>query len=254
MSDLSFYGIDLTINNYTEGTDVTSLMKISKFVSSEEMSQYTNVQSSSSGQSMMAAAFPVEMVPKTNEPNLQSYTKYLEQIENRRVTISLKLDGSSMTVTSDGKLCGRNFEWVEKNTSNKNYFAIQEKYNIKEKIKNSSYHVQGELVGPSIQKNPLGLKEIDFYVFNISFENHYLSHPQTVKKCEEWGFKSVPCLYSDVNVKTLPFKTVEDWLDFADKQVYPTNGKMAEGIVVKTSDDLEPRISFKVLSRKYIVK
>jgi RNA ligase (TIGR02306 family) len=242
LSEMKFYNVDP--QTLQEGMDVTNIMKITKYIPPEETSQYNTNGS--------MAPFPLHLVPKTNEPSLQMNIKFLSQIQNRRITVTLKLDGSSMTVTSNGKLCGRNFEWLAVDNSNKLYFEADSKFQLREKIKDSGLNVQGELVGPSIQKNPLKLEKIDFFVFNMFSNGKYLSHSKVEQKCQEWSLKMVPCLYNDVETSTLPFKTVEDWLQFADQQVYITSGKPAEGIVVKTSDDLEPRISFKVLSRKYV--
>jgi len=242
------YGLDPT--ELKEGQDLTLALKVTKYVSDEESGQY-----SKGGN----APFPVNQVPKTDETNLQTFTGFLQQIANRPVAITLKVDGSSMTVTDKGQLCGRNYEWTTKDNSNAAYFEMDKKYNIVETLKGTGYNVQGELVGPKIQGNPLGLKENQWLVFNVFKDGKYLPHHEVIKLCQTWGFDTVPYLYNYIDPSEVKFmdhslSTVEDWLDFADAQVYPTNKKGAEGIVIKTVDDVQPRISFKVISRKYLLK
>lgn len=240
------YGLDPNI--LKEGQDLTQDLKVTKHVSDEEKTQYVAVPN-------MTAPFPTQTVPKTDEPNLQSLADVLASIQDRHVTVTIKVDGSSMTVTDDGKLCGRNFEWTEKDNSNSGYFEMDEKYKIREQIKGTGLQFQGELCGPKIQNNPLGLNEKKWLVFNVfdSNTNQYLAHTKVVELCDKFGFDTVPCLYDDVLVSDLPFKSVQDWLEFANKQVYATNKKTAEGIVVKTVDK-HSRVSFKVISQVYLTK
>jgi RNA ligase (TIGR02306 family) len=238
------YGLDPT--TLVEGQDITLALNTSKYVTPEELT--TQYQPKT-----IHLPFPGQQVPKTDELNLQTYISFLEQIKGRRITITLKMDGSSMTVTSDGKLCGRNFEWAQRDASNEAYYRAAEKYQIFDKLRNAGYEcaIQGELVGPKIQINPAGLKEVDWMVFNVFKDHQYLPQTEVNRLCSQWGFKTVPCLYEDVDVDSLPLKTMEDWLTLADRQTY-ANGKPAEGIVVKTVD--YPRMSFKVISRLYASK
>ena len=232
------------------GQDVTAAMKVTKYVSNSEKSQYVAPANGT-------APFPVQ-VPKTDELNAQTYPEMLEQMRGRRVAVTQKVDGSSMTYTSDGQICGRNYEWTAKTPSNAAYFAMVDKYKLDKVVKGSGYNVQGELVGPKIQKNPLQLKECKWLVYNIYHKGQYLPHAEVVKKCQEWGLDMVPCLFGspDVAFDDLPFKTVEDWVSLADKQEYahPDKPKPAEGLVIKTVDGKEPRISCKVMSRVYLTQ
>lgn len=232
------------------GQDVTAAMKVTKYVSNSEKSQYVAPANGT-------APFPVQ-VPKTDELNAQTYPEMLEQMRGRRVAVTQKVDGSSMTYTSDGQICGRNYEWTAKTPSNAAYFAMVDKYKLDKVVKGSGYNVQGELVGPKIQKNPLQLKECKWLVYNMYHKGQYLPHVEVVKKCQEWGLDTVPCLFGspDVAFDDLPFKTVEDWVSLADKQEYahPDKPNPAEGLVIKTVDGKEPRISCKVMSRVYLTQ
>jgi RNA ligase (TIGR02306 family) len=249
LSIVQSYGLDP--QGLEVGQDLTQALRVTKYVSDEEKSQYV-------AKPVNGVPFPTALVPKTDEANLQSLGDVLEKIKDRRVAITIKIDGCSATFTDDGKICGRNFQWTVRDNSNAHYFDMAEKLNILEKIKGTGWQIQSEIAGPKIQKNPLGLTENKLFVFNIfdSKSNQYLPQEQVMKICDRLEFDTVPCLYKDVAVSSLPFKTVQDWLDFANKRVYAENGAPAEGIVVKTVDNDKdhPRISFKVISQVYLSK
>ena len=246
LSVLAKYGLDPS--RVVETQDVTLETKTSKYVAPEELPQYKGISGIPPGN-----PFPTNQVPKTDEPSLQTSLKYLKMIKGRRVTITIKMDGSSMTVTSDGKLCGRNYQWTDRTPSTEAYYKVNDRFQIVEKIRGSGYSFQGELVGPKINKNTAGIGDLEWMVFNVCKDYVYLPHSEVKRLCEEYKFQTVPCLYEDVSADELPFHTIDDWLEFADNQVY-ANQARAEGIVVKTSDGLSPRISFKVLSRVYCAK
>jgi RNA ligase (TIGR02306 family) len=258
LSVLTQYGLDP--EKVRVGQDVTSALKVTKYLVPKEAFQYNK--------GAGFPAFPSDTVPKTDELNVQSANKKQNElamsgpemfaaVQNRRISITLKLDGSSMTVTSDGEICGRNYIWDREDKSNKDYFEVARKLKILEKIKGSGYHVQGELVGPKIQGNRLGLKEVDWFVFNIFSKGKYLPHSEVVKLCLEWGFSVVPSLDPELfDKKEQDMETrMKNWLQVVDKLTYPypASDKPAEGIVVKTEDHGEnlPRISFKMMSRNY---
>lgn len=252
LSIVKCYGLDP--DRLQVGQDLTQALRVTKYISDEEKSQYfSNIAKPVSG-----VPFPTNQVPKTDEPNLQSLADILEKIKDRRVAITIKIDGCSATFTDDGKICGRNYQWETRDNSNAHYFEVAEKLNILEKIKGTGWQVQSEIAGPKIQKNPLGLTENKLFVFNIfdSKTNQYLPQDQLMKICDRLDLDTAPCLFKDVAVSSLPFKTVQDWLDFANKRVYAENKLPAEGIVVKTVDNDKdhPRFSFKVISQVYLAR
>lgn len=235
------YGINL--KDLHVGQDVTSVLKVTKYVAPTEIVQYNKAAG--------FPAFPANIVPKSDECNVQSAPELFEAIQGRSISVTLKLDGASMTVTSNGQICGRNFIWDREEKVNEHYFQAEKKFQILEKINGTGFHVQGELVGPKIQGNPLSLKEVDWFVFNIFYQGSYLPHAQVIKLCAEWGFNVVPSVENFD-----PKASLEDWMDMVDQLKYPISQKPAEGIVVKTEDHggnliVVPRISFKIISRNY---
>ena len=237
LSVVKSYG--LHAHELTEGQDLTEIMKVSKYVSPSEKVQYRPPKPD-------FKAFPSYLVPKTDEPNFQSKPELLEAIRDRAIVVTVKLDGASMTVTSDGQLCGRNYVWEKEDKNNEPYFGAERKYQILSKIKESGYHFQGELCGPKIQNNTAGFEDIKWCIFNVMEKGQYLTHKDILALCHEWGFDTVP----EVKLESRP-ENAEDWLKLAESLVYPGSGKPIEGLVVKTDDDKGPRISFKVISRIY---
>jgi len=238
---VSYYGLkpeDLRI-----GQDLTSALKVTKYVAQSEVVQYNKAAG--------FPPFPDHCVPKTDERNVQSAPELFEAIQGRAISVTLKLDGASMTVTSDGQICGRNYIWDREDKSNEAYFKAERKFKILDKIKGSGYSVQGELVGPKIQGNSLGLEEVNWFVFNVFYKGKYLPHADVIKLCTAWEFYVVPSL--DYKFKLEKQTSLEDWMAMVDQLKYPISQKPAEGIVVKTEDhnDDQPRISFKIISRNY---
>jgi hypothetical protein len=125
-----------------------------------------------------------------------------------------------------------------------NYRKIAALYDIPNKLcwignSETGIVVQGELCGPGIQKNPMGLAEVDFFVFNI----YYPTLPTS-----SYGTRHVDvyCSWIDIKefcemmeLKTVPFIEAKafDWPNKAAlkeyaKGKYP-NGKDREGIVIR---------------------
>ena len=56
----------------------------------------------------------------------------------------------------------------------------------------------------------------------------------------------------DIHYNDFLCKSIDSLLGLANTICYPS-GNPAEGIVVKTDDDQEPRVSFKIMSQVYMV-
>jgi RNA ligase (TIGR02306 family) len=110
-----------------------------------------------------------------------------------------------------------------------------------------SIAIQGEMVGPSIQKNFEGVNKNEFFVFDIYDidAQKYLLPPERQAIIEEYGLRSVPV----AGVGTL-LPTVAEAIEDADGPS-GLKGKMREGWVYKS---LERDFSFKVISNRYLLK
>ena len=109
------------------------------------------------------------------------------------------------------------------------------------------YAIQWETCGPGIQSNPMGLKDIDGFMFSAyKIDQHrYLS------------FMELKCLSSLID---FPMVRIIEWgpsfiphaLETRGEGVY-RNGKQREGVVIRSQENLQGNkpISFKVINLGY---
>jgi RNA ligase (TIGR02306 family) len=204
------------------------------------------------------AAFP-GFIPKTDEIRVQSAPGVLDEIRGRPYAVTVKLDGTSATYCihrGDGTFhaCGRNQSIAEGDNL---YWQIARKYRLEEVLKESpDYAIQGEVVGPGIQKNPLGLKEKDFAAFNVyDIANaRYLDHDEARAFLAARGVPAVPVLETGA-----AFAYDQEALLTLAEGKYDGTGNEREGIVIRPlteafSPTLGGRLSFKAISNRFLLK
>ena len=217
-------------------------------------------------------------IPKTDEERIQVCAenvlpKYVES-ERDDWYASIKLDGTSCTVGlfEDGFLIGGRNQWykgpnmyTETVNKNKDMKLVLEGY----KAINGLYLVfQGELCGPGIQGNKLGLKEKEWFVFNVFVSKtgkigSYVKCDllRMMRLCDELGLKHVPIIaeenqFNFDETKTID-ETVNDLLNYVDNIKYKdyfedaSPNQIAEGVVFRLEDMTN---SFKVISNKFLLK
>lgn len=110
-----------------------------------------------------------------------------------------------------------------------------------------SIAIQGEMVGPSIQKNFEGVKQNEFFVFDIYDidEKKYLLPEERQDIIAKYSLRSVPV----EGIGPL-LNTVSETIADADGPS-GLNGKYREGFVYKS---LTRDFSFKVISNRYLLK
>ena len=255
--------------DYAEGEDLTELLKIEKYE--------PPVSNGSLGEIVHHEWY----IPKTDEERIQVCAEdVLPTYMNSDLDDwyeSIKLDGTSCTVGlfDDAFLIGGRNQWYKGNNM---YTETIKKYapdgDIKTVFENyraiNGIYVafQGELCGPGIQGNKLGLKEKEWFVFNVFVSKTGKNGTYTkcdllymLKLCEEFGFKHVPLVdFGDkFNFKETDNidQTVKNLLEYVDgfkyKYYFDTAApdQLAEGIVFRTE---EMTHSFKVVSNKYLLK
>ena len=254
--------ISLDYDSLPVGTDLTNEFKVVKYYESNDGNNPNN--------STCFRPFP-EWFPKTDQKRLQENVSLLENAVVRLFVTTLKVDGQSATFfynpeQKESGMCSRNYQLGSPADKN---FPIQfelvnQQYKILQKLSNLGLclAIQGEIYGADINGNRLKLKEIDFTVFDIyecdpNNVGRYLSHSEMVKTCELLELKPVPVVKAECMLSELPL-SISEWVQLAEKQTYdalsPAKNLLAEGIVVKTCDNLRPCISFKVISRAYLEK
>ena len=211
-------------------------------------------------------------VRKTNEARIQSFPKLLHELAGKDVYITTKLDGTSMSIYYNANLdededsfgvCGRNMNFKESEKSS--LWNVANKYGLRTKLPEfveATYGqtsmglvIQGELCGPGINKNRMGYKELDFFVFNVySLDTmQYMGLADMSYTCSQLGLKTVPV------EEVVPFDfTLDELLEMA-KGKYENTKNNKEGIVVRTtlvepSEILSSRLlGFKVINNQYLL-
>lgn len=233
-----------------EGFDVTECLGILKY----EKGLDTLIAGDAKGN------FPTHLVSITDEDNLLNYPEVLKEFEGEECYLTVKADGSSMTVIhNDGEVmvCSRRLEQKE----GTGFWQLANKYELPNKLKSLGKNVaiQGEACGGKIQGNPLGLSEQTMFVFNIkdTSTGKWLGYYEIVNFCS--GLQ-IPV----VNLVCEPFMFAETWnvakfQELANKVTYTgADGKVrkGEGIVLrpttpKYSSILGKALSIKILNQDY---
>ena len=189
--------------------------------------------------------FP-SFIPKTDEPNYQSSDPLIELLKGHPYFISEKADGSSTTAyqwKGQFGVCSRNLELIE--DPNNGYWQIANEYNLKENLP-EGYAIQWETCGPKIQKNPMGLKKVSAFAFNVwdIEDREYLGFHQFLDFCKKLGFPTV-------NIVEVGDDFRQGDLTLRAKGKY-SNGKDREGIVIRSIYNIfGHQISFKSINLDY---
>lgn len=221
------------------GDDVTKLLGIEKY---EPPITFKNGE--------CKGVFPSHILPKTDEDRIQSNTEYLDKMSSRPWVATIKYDGTSATFGQDNEeffACSRNLSIRDGDNV---YWNIVRKYKLQEVP--SYFVVQGEICGPGIQKNHLGLKDISFFVFRVydQKEKIYLRYDERIQFCMTYGLDHV-----ELAVKSDNFGlTIEELLDLA-KGKYDS-GKHREGIVIEADEIVDTEygghLSFKIINNDFL--
>jgi RNA ligase (TIGR02306 family) len=238
-----------------EGDDVTELLGVRKWE--------PNAQVLLSGAA--AGNFP-SYIPKTDEPRVQNLTREKQAWSEDTFVPTIKEDGSSMTVfvgfddVDDGNIwrvgvCSRN--WEVKDEDNNTYWKVARDIGLVAALQQMGIGVaiQGELVGPGIQKNPAGYDKLHFKVFNIWLigESRYATPAE-----RHAMIVSINTLFKTniEEVETLSGLVAgianESTLDVFIKQANTLTGQEVEGIVFKSVQ--HPECSYKYINPNYLLK
>nr|5COT_A Chain A, Naegleria gruberi RNA ligase [Naegleria gruberi]6VTF_A Chain A, RNA ligase [Naegleria gruberi]6VTF_B Chain B, RNA ligase [Naegleria gruberi]6VTF_C Chain C, RNA ligase [Naegleria gruberi]6VTF_D Chain D, RNA ligase [Naegleria gruberi] len=226
------------------GDDVTEILGITKW----EPPISTNLSGEILGE------FPT-FISKTDQERVQNLIPQIEENKGQKFEVTVKLDGSSMTVYRKDDhigVCGRNWELRETATNAQWHAARRNKMIEGLQFLNRNLALQGEIIGESIQGNLEKLKGQDFYLFDIYDidKAQYLTpieRQSLVKQLNDNGFtvKHVPIL-DDLELN----HTAEQILAMADGPSLNKNVKR-EGLVFKR---LDGKFSFKAISNAYLEK
>jgi RNA ligase (TIGR02306 family) len=200
--------------------------------------------------------FPAQ-VAKTDEARVQSMPHLIEELRGRPYVITLKCDGTSGTfcMMDDGfHACNRNHSILENDNI---FWRAARKHNLPDIMAQYPHlAIQGEVVGPGIQKNRLGLKAVELRAFNIynMREGRSLSHDECFEFYAKHGIVPAPLLEEGTSFE----HTVESLLALAEGKYEGTTNER-EGIVIRPrfyqhSMTLADRLSFKAISNRFLLK
>ena len=187
------------VQNKIEGDDVTELLKVQKWMPAEEIHANTGGTGSKG-----TGTFP-HFIPKTDQTRVQSLQSVIDRYLDEPFQVSIKLDGSSMTVfnvpvrskywTAATNLfkrptkswIGRLKEFFKELFSKEDQFPVtgicsrnilmkkddeshftQNGYDVETKLRGLGcpYAVQGELVSPTIQGNHEKVSDFQYHIFD----------------------------------------------------------------------------------------
>lgn len=265
---------------WREGDDVTARLSIVKYEKPEERERNA-IGTPKSGTTSMG--FP-KFIPKTDQNRVQNithmYNKAVEEGELFEKTF--KLDGSSLTVWIKDGVVGvasrnvgfrmedekigffqavktflRTKKWNRVIKADDNQFTQAAKEQGLDKAVRRMANaygrdiaLQGELVGPSIQKNFEGVDSNQFFLYDIFdiTEQMYVLPARRRELAFEFNVQHVPTPEGGEHTR-LP-ATVQEAIADADGPS-GLNGKYREGFVYKSH---ARDFSFKVISNSYLLK
>lgn len=248
----------------TVGSDLTEILHVEHYDEVKEQLQ------PAMGNPISADAlgrFPSDYIPKTDEERIQNLGDWFQTMKGRRWQVSCKHDGTSCTIAfsptidSDNPniVCSRNLRLKREAADGKIpvYWQMAEKYGILETLaklfgEGEEYAVQGEIVGPGINKCRNKETDFKFFCFRIyDIKNQKWVNPkETVELCKKFNIPHVQIVKDDFAFFD-EITTMDEALKFAEGKTLEGNER--EGIVCKTVDD-KPFASFKAVSNRYLLK
>lgn len=247
------------------GMDVSQILHVEHYDEVKEQ-----LQPACGGNPISADAmgkFPSEYIPKTDEERCQNLSEYWEMYKDMDWEVTSKDDGSSVTMfyskTIDQEnpfgVCSRNLRLkpIDSRGNIPLAYKMAEKYGVEQKFREYSEKtgheiaVQGELLGPGIQKDRDKYLEHEWHVFKIwdITEQKFLLPSVRRNLCNELGFQHVELVNPSLKVFT-EYPTCDELLKFAEGKT--ARGNEREGVVFKSNTD--PSLSFKAVSNRYLLK
>lgn len=171
----------------------------------------------------------------------------------------MKYDGTSATFSIDPRdgefhVCGRS---MSIKPGENIYWRVARKHDLERALRRRPHlAIQGEVVGPEIQKNRLGLKETSLFAFSVFDVSAacYLDHDDARAVLAEVGVPTVEVLEQGDS-----FQHTQETLLALAEGAYPGTQNEREGMVIRPrremlSTALNGRLSFKVISNRFLLR
>ena len=254
LQDPNVYKALLGSNDWYEGMDVTEQLGVVKYD--------PPIPACLAGE--VHGVFP-GFISKTDQERVQNIIDRKDLLVGTW-EVTLKLDGSSMTMfTREGDVgvCSRNL-WLKDNAANDGNTLVQFARSVEydkllpevAKRVGFDFALQGEIMGPGVQKNREKFSNHRFFVFDV----YNISASRYLTSDERWSvlaeireftalIEHVPVVYDEFEI-TEDSATMENFLAEANRP--SINHKIAEGIVFKNVNNGDQ--SFKVISNRFLLK
>lgn len=191
-------------------------------------------------------AFP-SFIPKTDEPNFQTVPEVVEKMADGNWYAAEKADGTSCTAWVDeaGQLhvCSRNWELKEFTASGAQnvYWRAARKYGLERLPQGLA--LQFEVVGPGIQGNPMGLKDLEARAFSLYQLRLHQYAPLNVLRAVAASLGIPVARLIEVSPRAYSHDELRELA-----AIRYANDAHAEGVVVRA---LDSSWSFKVVNLNY---
>lgn len=199
-----------------------------------------------------------QWIKKTDETRIQKYPAVIQKYKGQIFDMTEKLDGQSVTFYVDknsmfGRLrfgvCSRN---VPLRRSGNQYWKMADKYNLEKILRSlgNQWVIQGEIIGPGIQKNKYKLADFDLAVYNvIDPSGKRYNSAELMAFCTEHGLNYVPylgeCMFNDIT-------EVSDVVKMSIRNSILKTDEPREGVVFRLRSD--PTVSFKAINPEFLLK
>jgi RNA ligase (TIGR02306 family) len=236
-----------SLGDVREGEDVTERLGVGKYEPPPP-----------TGMGDRRGPFP-PLVPKTDEMRVQSFPQVLDELRGHPYVITLKCDGTSATFCIDPRdgefhVCGRS---MSIKPGENIYWRVARKHDLERALRRRPHlAIQGEVVGPGIQKNRLGLKETSLFAFSVFDVGAacYLDHDDARAVLAEIGVPAVEVLEQGTS-----FEHTQEALLALAEGTYPGTQNEREGIVIRPRREmfsavLNGRLSFKAISNRFLLR
>ena len=201
--------------------------------------------------------FPTQ-ISKTDETRIQNMPWIVD--DKRPWVATEKIDGQSGSFLLVRRrhlfrdkfeyiVCSRNLRLPHPDGST--YWVVSDKYQIENVLRNMIgdrewIAIQGECIGPKVQKNKYKVTEPDLFVFNLIYPKGRLDSLTAKSICEQHGLNFVPIIEPEM---VLP-DTVDEVLAYAHGQSKLAD-TLREGIVFRSRDGKQ---SFKAVDPEFLMK
>lgn len=236
-----------------EGADVTDLLGVRKWEPPLPVGMGGKVK----------GGFP-GFLPKTDETRVQVLEAALQRHRGKTFYVTEKLDGTSFTAflrQDEFGICSRNL-WMDEADESNVLARVAKKLALEEKLRAARVKlghdvaIQAEVIGPGIQKNKYGLKEVTLRVFSVLNVDAYrlVDHPTKIAVLAEMGLEPVPQLGTVVLDHTVDqLVALSEGTSVLNPQIQ-REGIVLRPLVEEYDEDIGGRLSFKAINPKFLLK